>query len=108
MPYCSHCGQELELVGRIGREEICPRCGGYLHCCLNCRFYSGRAGRCLEPQAEEVRDRERANFCDFFVFAEGQPPEFDASVSARARARFESLFRSRPESGNCPSGEGKG
>lgn len=101
MFFCAHCGQELHLEGRIGREEVCPRCGGYLHCCLNCRFFKGQAtGRCLEPQAEEVRDRQRANFCDFFAFAEDRPGQASSEASAQARARFHSLFSPRPTLGD--------
>jgi hypothetical protein len=97
MFYCGHCGRELRIEANIKREEVCPSCGGYLHCCLNCRFFAGRISRgCSEPQTEEVRDRETANFCDFFVFAEGRSPATSANAASRAKVQFESLFRKRP------------
>lgn len=52
---------------------------------------------CHEPQAERVLDKERANFCDYFVFASsarvaGGGPE-PASTSRDARAKLDALFR---------------
>ena len=44
-------------------------CGGDLHICLNCKFYSETShNKCIEPKAEFQRVRDRANFCDFFAF----------------------------------------
>jgi len=38
--------------------------------CRNCRFYDTQAhNQCREPQAEWVKDKERANFCDYFEAA---------------------------------------
>lgn len=94
--YCQLCGQELTIEAQIRREEVCPFCGGYLHSCLNCRFFKGETSRgCEEPAAEEVRDREAANFCDFFVPTEERPasPSTDAAARAKARAQFDSLFQ---------------
>jgi hypothetical protein len=35
--------------------------------CRNCRWYdTSRPNACQEPVAEEVLNKERANFCDFF------------------------------------------
>jgi hypothetical protein len=100
MFYCSGCGQELKIEARIRREEVCPFCGEYLHCCLNCKFLTGGGSRgCNEPQAEEVRDKERANFCDFFVFAEGRRPSSSLDAGARARIQFKSLFQKGPKKG---------
>jgi len=34
---------------------------------LNCRFYeAGAHNQCRESQAEWVKDKEMANYCDFF------------------------------------------
>jgi len=98
MFFCRHCGQELKIETKIRREEVCPACGEYLHCCLNCRFFTGGLPRtCNEPQAEEVREKEKANFCGFFLFAEGKPASPPPHAAARARAQFQSLFQKDPK-----------
>ena len=103
MVRCGHCGQELKAEGQIRREEVCSSCGGYLHCCLNCRFFTGGASRrCTESQAEEVRDRSRANFCAFFVLGGGGGPFASLCPDAKAqeaRGRFEALFRKQSKGG---------
>ena len=64
--YCQVCGAELEL-DYIGREELCPRCGAYLHSCIQCEFYDPFAhNQCREPSAEFVADKEKGNFCTYF------------------------------------------
>jgi hypothetical protein len=50
------------------------------------------AKQCREPTAEEVRDKERANFCDHFKPRAGAwTPANTAAVDA-ARAELERLF----------------
>ena len=66
---CWHCGQQLE-ENDYHRESTCPGCRKYTHVCKNCRFYApGRPNSCLEPIADEVIDKERANFCGYFEAA---------------------------------------
>jgi len=74
-----------------GRRDVCPSCGSDLHCCLNCRFYDARAAKqCREPAAELVREKAKANFCDFFAFAEKSGVKSDAKEARRA---LDDLFR---------------
>ena len=50
-----------------GRQDTCPRCHAALHCCRACRFYDPNAHHeCREPQADWVKEKDRANFCDWF------------------------------------------
>jgi hypothetical protein len=64
--HCWHCGAELTRAD-YARENSCLRCGKATRCCRNCRFYQrGRPNDCVEPMAEEIADKTRANFCDFF------------------------------------------
>jgi len=66
MILCHHCGREFQQEG-ISRRDSCPGCGSDMHACLNCRLYSKTASKqCTEPQAEFLRDKEKANFCDWF------------------------------------------
>jgi len=65
--YCHKCGHKLEADHKIGREETCPECTSYLHCCLNCRFYDPFSNHeCRETEVEWVQDKESGNFCDYF------------------------------------------
>ncbi len=67
---CWRCGAFIEISGarRVSRTEECPTCRGDLHCCKNCRFHDPQYhNECREAQAERVTDRERANFCDYFL-----------------------------------------
>ena len=94
---CRLCGRGLEIEATFRREEVCPHCGGYLHCCRNCHFFAGDVSQgCKEPQAEEVRNKEGANFCDFFRLAEGTAALDQGDEVAQARSQFESLFRKGP------------
>lgn len=69
MKTCSHCKKEIEADKFFSRKSHCPKCSSDLHVCLNCRFYSETShNKCLEPKAEFQRTRDKANFCDYFVF----------------------------------------
>ncbi len=65
MGKCYYCGTEFEAP--VYRSSVCSSCGKDLKICLNCRFYSpGSHYDCRETISEPVRDKERANFCDYF------------------------------------------
>jgi len=88
---CHSCKKELALQRSVGRRDACPSCGADLHCCLNCRFYDRTASKqCREPAAELVKEKARANFCDYFAFAETRGVTSD---SAEARRALDDLFR---------------
>lgn len=82
---CWKCGASLaDLSLPFSRREEC-RCRAELHVCRMCRFYDTRKAKsCAEPVAEEVQDKERANFCGYFVAAGGR---FVARTGAEDRAR---------------------
>ena len=90
---CHHCRGEIKIEGYISRTDECPSCSSDVHCCLNCTNYDSHAhNKCREPQAEWVTDRERANFCDFFL-PNTQKAGTGKSPSADARSAFDSLFK---------------
>jgi hypothetical protein len=63
---CWHCGAGL-CKADYGREADCPACRKPARVCRNCRHYApGRPNDCLEPLAEPVLDKARANFCEHF------------------------------------------
>lgn len=65
---CWKCGASLAALPLpLSREAECPKCRAYQHCCRLCRFYNPRlTSQCDEERAEEVRNKEGANFCDWF------------------------------------------
>ncbi len=68
MKQCHKCGTVIEQEFTSRRDE-CPTCGSDLRVCLNCSLYDkNRANECFEPQAEKVKEKDRANYCDYFRF----------------------------------------
>jgi hypothetical protein len=71
MKTCFKCGTGIDLE-KVSRRDECPQCGTDLRVCLNCAFYAeSRANACAEPRVEPVKEKEKANYCDFFRFKEG-------------------------------------
>lgn len=108
---CWHCGTSLaELPLPIGRREECPHCSSSLHVCRMCEFFERNASKmCREPMADEVTDKEQANFCDYYRPRAGLTAAADAEA-ATARARLEKLFggvpsHDRPPVSKLPSSE---
>lgn len=90
---CWKCGASLaQLSLPLLRHDCCATCGADLHVCKLCRFYDVIvAKQCREPIAELVRDKERANYCDYFqIKANAFIATHDAS--AKARAELDALF----------------
>ncbi len=85
---CWKCGASLaDLTLPLRRLEECRACGAELHVCRLCEFYDvAVAKHCREPIAEEVKDKTRANFCDYF---KPRPGAYTAEGDAGARARAE-------------------
>lgn len=78
---------------QINRSSVCSDCGADLHCCRNCRFYDqGSHYDCHETVDEEVRDKERANFCDWFSPNAISGTHGGAEASLAAKNAFNSLF----------------
>jgi predicted RNA-binding Zn-ribbon protein involved in translation (DUF1610 family) len=91
---CSLCGKEVGVDKYFSRKSACPKCGGDLHICLNCRFYSESShNKCRETKAEFQRVRDRANFCDYFSFRRGNQSNPDVNGLESARKKLEDLFK---------------
>jgi hypothetical protein len=92
MKTCFKCGTIVELE-KVSRRDECPRCGTDLRVCLNCAFYAeSKANACAEPQAELVKEKDKANYCDFFRFKEAQQKK---SGKAEAEKLWNDLFKKR-------------
>ena len=90
---CWRCGESTaEWPQPFSRYAACRKCRADLHVCRLCRFYDrNKAKQCNEPVADEVSDKERANFCGYFI---AKPQAFAAAgdASAQARAKLDALF----------------
>jgi len=101
MPACVRCGGDITAV-RVFRQTLCPHCDAYLHACVQCSFHDPTASnQCLEPQAEHVANREKANFCEFFRLGgpatrRGGGSSSGGRGTGDTRHRFDDLFR-RPD-----------
>ena len=91
---CWECGASLEALSLpLRRLEECPTCRAELHACKLCVDFDTRiAKQCREPTAEEVRDKEHANFCDHFKPRPGAHVPRDGAVIDAARAELDRLF----------------
>jgi predicted RNA-binding Zn-ribbon protein involved in translation (DUF1610 family) len=93
MGTCSNCGRVFDPSEAIYRSSRCPSCGKDLKTCVNCRFYApGQHWDCRETIGEPVRDKEAANFCDYFSFADGGKGGKILPGSSVAKSRFNALF----------------
>jgi hypothetical protein len=69
---CFSCGALNTVSERVGRRDECEKCGADLHVCKNCEFYDpGSYNECRESSADVVREKEEANFCDYFSANQG-------------------------------------
>lgn len=92
---CWKCGAALDAVPQpFGRSAECPACRADLHVCRQCRHYdTGKAKQCRELAADEVREKTRANFCDWFQPRAGNGATANGGDAAsRARAELDKLF----------------
>lgn len=89
--FCFECSHETKVLDHLGFREECSQCGADLHVCKNCEFYDpGSYNECRESSADPIKEKERANFCDFFRMNENQKTksnEKEAQLSA-AEALF--------------------
>lgn len=90
-PTCWKCGAGLRDVPQpFGRRAECLTCHAELHVCRMCRHYApDKAKQCREPMAEEVKEKTRANFCDWFQVGE---PIRRQTKDSKDRAALADLF----------------
>lgn len=92
---CWKCGVSLaELSLPLRRLDVCKACNAELHVCKLCvDYHTGYAKHCREPTAEEVRNKEEANFCDHFKPKAGAFIPKDTAEVDRAKASLDALFK---------------
>jgi len=91
---CYRCGESLAALSLpLSRRDQCPACAADLHVCRMCSNFDTRVARqCREDGADDVTDKERPNFCDWFS---PSPDAFDPhrkSAADEAAAALDALF----------------
>jgi hypothetical protein len=77
----------------IERRDLCPECGIELHVCKMCIHFDASVTRqCREDGAEDVQEKERANFCEWFEPSESAFDIDKKSEADKAREALEALF----------------
>ena len=87
---CYRCGESLgSLSLPFSRQDECPGCHNPLHVCRMCEYFDASVPRqCREDDAEDVYEKERLNFCDYYKPSESA---FDPARKADADAAAQAL-----------------
>jgi hypothetical protein len=99
---CWKCGASLkELSLPLSRLDECKQCHAELHVCKLCEWYSTSVAKhCRETVAEEVKDKERANFCDYYKPRAGAFSNVSTVAVDRAKTDLDALFGSSKVAGD--------
>jgi hypothetical protein len=91
---CWRCGAALDdLPLPLARRAECRSCHTELHVCRMCQHYDRTVARsCREPVADEVNDKERANFCGWFIPRPRAYVPGNERPAAAAQAALDALF----------------
>jgi hypothetical protein len=90
---CRSCGAPLTIGEPIPRDAECGSCGSDLRSCVNCRHYDPRLhNACRETEAEQVEDRRRRNFCEYFEPSREPWAPGSGDAAQDARAKLDRLF----------------
>lgn len=89
---CFSCKAENTVVDKVGFRDECSQCHMDLHVCKSCSFYDPKVyNECREPSAEVIRDKEKANYCEYFQA--GGDIGGEAKKRDALRAAAEALFK---------------
>lgn len=95
---CPTCGSNVQAVGAIIPETICPKCKQPLHCCRACRnFDSAARWECRADIKERIGDKLKLNQCELYVprlVLDATGKRVNAPAPNDPKARFDSLFKS--------------
>ncbi|HEX9852935.1 MAG TPA: hypothetical protein VGA68_07960 [Woeseiaceae bacterium] len=92
--FCYRCGASLAgLSLPLSRQDECPVCENYLHVCRMCIYFDRHVPRqCREDGAEEVLEKERPNFCDWFKPSASAFDIQSAGQAEQAKSALSALF----------------
>ena len=75
------------------RRDMCDNCGIELHVCRMCVHFDANVARqCREDDAEEVSEKARLNFCEWFKPSESAFDDKSKTEEDQAISALEALF----------------
>jgi hypothetical protein len=92
---CWRCGESIEGYTKpYSRTAQCSACHADLHVCVQCRLYNATVSdHCDEPLARgQVRETDRANFCDYFEPAPNAYRAKSGAAAEQARSELAAMF----------------
>ncbi|MCH7821752.1 MAG: hypothetical protein IIA07_07015 [Proteobacteria bacterium] len=103
---CYRCGASLAALSLpLSRQDECPQCENYLHVCKMCMHFDATVPRqCREDGAEEVIEKERLNFCDWFVPSESAFDPRRKIEADQAQVALDALFDATTDSTSAQGG----
>ncbi len=101
---CFHCGASLGAMSLpLSRQDQCPECSVYLHVCRMCKDFDPSVPRqCREDGAEDVTEKDRVNFCDWFSPSESAFDAVKKDQADSAEQSLDALFGSGDDRSNAP------
>lgn len=76
---------------KVHRSDSCEKCLTDLHVCKMCKFYDiSSYNECKESSADRITDKEKANFCDYFMLnlSLDESQNIQSDLMANANALF--------------------
>ena len=91
---CYSCGASLSRLSLpLTRRDLCPECGVELHVCRMCVQFDPKVpAQCREDDAEDVKEKELANFCEWFTPSDTAFNPEQKSEADQALASLEAMF----------------
>jgi len=91
---CHACQKTTPLQDKAGFRAECPHCSADLHVCKNCEFYDASVyNECRETSAERITQKDKANFCEYFVAQSEQTAAKIKNATDDAKQKLEALFK---------------
>ena len=104
---CFRCGASLAAMSLpLSRQDECPECSVYLHVCRMCKNFDPSVPRqCREDGAEDVTEKERVNFCDWFSPSDAAFDPIKKDQADAAKASLDVLFGGGKDESNSDAAE---
>jgi hypothetical protein len=92
---CWKCGESLAALSLpLTRLDECPKCRVQLHVCRMCERFAPRLPKgCNEEDAPDVRDKNAANFCDYFKPSSRAYDPAAQQAEQAAKSALDALFK---------------
>lgn len=91
---CWRCGEKLkDVLIPFSRRQVCALCNADQHVCRLCEYFdSATSGQCSEDRAEDVSNKESANFCDYFSPNPNAYKAENKNRQSEAKSKLDALF----------------